>query len=88
VARAAGFERPILHGLCTLGVVGHAILKTCYNYEPSRLLGMEARSSGPVFPGDTIRTEIWRSGNGTLFRARVPARDAIVITNGRAEIDG
>jgi acyl dehydratase len=60
VARAAGFDRPILHGLCTLGIAGHALLRTCCGYDPARLRSLSLRFSAPVFPGETIRTEMWR----------------------------
>ena len=88
VARAAGYERPILHGLCTLGVAGHAILKTCCGYEADRLRALDVRFSAPVFPGETVRTEIWREANAIAFRSRVLERNIVVINNGRAEITG
>jgi acyl dehydratase len=81
VATSAGFERPILQGLCTLGTVGHALLRGLCDYEPGRLKNIEARFSKPVYPGETIRTEIWKSG---AFRARVLERDIVVLNNGRA----
>jgi acyl dehydratase len=85
-AKAAGFERPILHGLGTFGVSGHALLKTLCGYEPRRLVSFGCRFSAPVFPGETIRTEMWRDGNVVSFRARVVERDVIAINNGRAEV--
>ena len=85
-AKAAGFPRPILHGLATFGIAGHALLKTLCGYDPARLTAMEGRFSAPVFPGETIRTEIWRDGNVVSYRARVAGRDVVAITNGRAEI--
>lgn len=85
-AKAAGFPRPILHGLATFGVAGHALLKTLCGYDPARLIAMEGRFSAPVFPGETIRTEMWRDGSIVSYRARVAGRDVIAITNGRAEI--
>ena len=88
VAAAAGFDRPILHGLCTLGVAGHAILKTCCGYDPARLRSMALRFSAPVYPGETIRTEMWRDGAVVSFRARVVERDVVVLNNGRAEVSG
>jgi acyl dehydratase len=88
VAAQAGYPRPILHGLCTLGVAGHALLKTCCGYDPARLKSMQVRFSAPVFPGETLRTELWRDGNGVSFRARVLERDAVVLNNGRAEVSG
>lgn len=85
-ARAAGFLRPILHGLATFGIAGHAILKTVCGYDPARLTAMDARFSAPVYPGETIRTEMWREGNVLGFRARVVERDVIAINNGCAEV--
>jgi acyl dehydratase len=85
-ARAAGFARPILHGLGTFGVSGHALLKAVCAYDPARLMAFSGRFSAPVFPGETIRTEMWLDGTIVSFRARVLERDVIAITNGRAEL--
>ncbi|WP_135467606.1 MaoC family dehydratase [Crenalkalicoccus roseus] len=82
VAQAAGFPRPILHGLCTFGVVCHALLRTLCDYDTARFGRMEVRFSSPVFPGETIRTEIWREEGGAAFRARVVERDKVVVSNG------
>ena len=87
VAKAAGFPRPILHGLCTYGVAGHALLKTFCGYDPAKLTGLSVRFSAPVFPGETIRTEMWRKGGSVLFRSRVLGRDVVVLNNGVATID-
>jgi acyl dehydratase len=86
VAREAGYERPILHGLATFGVCGHAVLKTLCGYDPARLVALAARFSAPVFPGETIRTEVWVDGTTVSFRARVVERDVIAINNGRAQL--
>jgi acyl dehydratase len=86
VASAAGFARPILHGLCTLGVAGHALLRTICAYDPARLRSLALRFSAPVFPGETIRTEMWRDGAVVSFRARVVERDVVVLNNGRMEL--
>ncbi len=85
-AKAAGFPRPILHGLATMGVAGHALLKTVCGYDPARLMAMSVRFTAPVFPGETIRTEIWRDGGVISFRARVMERNVVAIDSGRAEI--
>lgn len=85
-ARAGGYPRPILHGLATFGVAGHAVLRAICSYNPARLTAMACRFSAPVFPGETIRTEIWRDGAVASFRARILERDVIAINNGRAEI--
>ncbi len=80
-AARAGFPRPILHGLCTMGVVVHALLRTLCDYDPAGLRSVGLRFSAPVYPGETIRTEIWRNGG---FRARVVERDVVVVNNGLA----
>ncbi len=85
-AKAAGFPRPILHGLGTFGVAGHALLKTICGYDPAKLVSFGCRFSAPVFPGETIRTEMWRDGAVVSFRARAVERDVIAINNGRAEV--
>ena len=82
VARNAGFQAPILHGLSTLGVMTHALLRTCCNYEPDRFKRIRLRFSSPVLPGETIRTEIWRNGNEIAFRCKSLEQDKIVINNG------
>jgi acyl dehydratase len=86
VGRAAGFPGPILHGLCTFGVAGHAILKTLCGYDATRLVALDARFSAPVFPGEVIRTELWRDGTKVHFRALVADRNSVVLNNGLAEI--
>jgi acyl dehydratase len=86
VAKAAGFPRPILHGLATFGVSAHAIIKSLCGYEAARLTAIAGRFSAPVFPGETIRTEMWRDGRVVSFRARVVERDVIALNNGRAEV--
>lgn len=86
VARVAGFERPILHGLATYGIAGHAVLRSFCGYRPESLLSLEARFSAPVYPGETIRTEMWRDGDVVSFRARALERDVVVLNNGRAEV--
>jgi len=89
-AKAAGFPRPILHGLATFGVAGHAILKTVCAYDSAKITAMKGRFSAPVYPGETIRTEMWqennKAGSVVSFRARVVERDVVAINNGRAEV--
>jgi acyl dehydratase len=86
IAYEAGFARPILHGLCTLGIAGHALMKLCCGYDPARFKGLALRFSAPVFPGETIRTEIWRDGDRVSFRARALERDVVVLNNGRLDL--
>ena len=86
VARAAGFERPILHGLASYGIAAHAVIRQCADLNPTRLRSIEARFASPVYPGETLRTEIWQQGAHIQFRVRVAERDRIVLSHGRAEI--
>jgi acyl dehydratase len=86
VAKAAGFAKPILHGLATFGVVGHAVLKMVCGYDPARVASIAGRFSAPVYPGETIRTELWRDGDVVSFRAKVVERDVVAINNGRADL--
>ena len=86
-ARRAGFSRPILHGLCTMGVACHALLRTLCAYDPQKLKSIECRFIASVYPGEMLRTEMWRTGQVVSFRSLVPARDnLVVVNNGRAEI--
>jgi len=86
VAKLAGYPRPIMHGLGSFGVAAHAVLKTFCGYDPGKLISFAARFSAPVFPGETLRTEMWRDGAVVSFRSRVVERDVIAVTNGRAEV--
>jgi acyl dehydratase len=85
-AAKGGFKMPILHGLCTYGIAGRAIVKSCCGDDPSRLRGLQVRFSSPVFPGETIRTEMWPEGSRVAFRARVVERDVVVLNNGLATL--
>jgi acyl dehydratase len=86
VARAAGFPRPILHGLASFGIACHGILKCLCGHDPGKLKSISGRYSAPVFPGETIRTEMWRDGTVVSFRARVVERDVIALNNGCCEL--
>ena len=86
VAAAAGFDRPILHGLCTYGVACHAILKSVCDYRPEAVRSFNVRFSAPVYPGETIRTQIWKQERSLAFRASVVERDVVVLNNGSAEL--
>ena len=86
VAKQAGFPRPILHGLASFGIACHGILKCLCDHDPAKLKSISGRYSAPVFPGETIRTEMWRDGPIVSFRARVIERDVIALNNGRCEL--
>lgn len=86
VAVGAGFPRPILHGLASFGVAGRAVLGALCGNEPERLTRLDVRFASPVFPGETIRTAIWREGDGrAAFRATVEERGETILNNGYAE---
>jgi hypothetical protein len=82
----AGFERPILHGLCTYGVVGYLLTRTVCGNDPGRLRSLGARFSSPVFPGETIRVEGSRGDGGVYFQASVPERQQVVLSQGFARV--
>ena len=89
VAQAAGFARPILHGLASYGLVAHALLRQCAGRDPARLKAFDIRFAAPVYPGETLQTEIWRvAGSHTQFqlRAKVVERDTVVLSHGWAEL--
>ena len=88
VARGAGFERPILHGLCSLGVASWSITEALAGGDFTALTHLQLRFSAPVYPGETIRTEMWRDGADISFRARVLERDVVVLNNGLARLSG
>ncbi len=83
-AQKAGFAAPILHGLCTLGVATRAILEARAPGRPEALKSMFLRFSKPVFPGETIATEIFGAGDEIRFRCRAVERDVVVLDRGRA----
>lgn len=85
-AKLAGFDIPILHGLCTYGHCGRAVLKAFCDNDPARMKSFEVRFSGVVYPGETITTEMWREGdNKVIFRAYTKEGN-YVISNASAEI--
>jgi len=78
----AGFDRPILHGLCTYGITCRAILQEVTGFDADQIYSHQARFSSPVFPGDVITVDIWKDGKNISFEARVKARNVTVIRNG------
>jgi acyl dehydratase len=83
VARAAGFERPIYHGLGTFGLAGYALLRGC-GKRAADLRQLGCRFTAPFFPGETLRTEIWQEGDAALFRCTSAERGTLVLDRGRA----
>ncbi|MEX2126307.1 MAG: MaoC/PaaZ C-terminal domain-containing protein [Woeseia sp.] len=87
-ARNAGFARPLLHGRCTYGIACRAILRTICDYDHTLITGFDARFSAPVYPGDTLTTDMWQDRNIVSFRCSVKARNSVVISNGRCTLAG
>ena len=90
VARQAGFARPILHGLASYGLVAWAVMRQCADGEPAQLKALDIRFAAPVYPGDTLVTEIWRTPGApgqVQVRARVPEQNnKVVLSHGYAEL--
>lgn len=85
-ASAAGFERPIMHGLCTLGFACRALVQNLTTGAPERLKRLDCRFAKPLYPGTPIKTQIWKTGNSTaLWRVVDNTTGEIVIDNGVAE---
>ena len=87
-ARRGGFARPILHGLCTLGHACAAVVRTACRYDASRIREVAVRFTRPVFPGETIRTEVWTDGPVVSFRSRVVERNELVLDHGLVTLAG
>ncbi|NLR73515.1 3-alpha,7-alpha,12-alpha-trihydroxy-5-beta-cholest-24-enoyl-CoA hydratase [Novosphingobium sp. ERN07] len=86
LAHTAGFDRPILQGLCSYGIAGRAIIRALCNGDPERITRLDVRFSAPVYPGETLVTEIWREGPGrAAFRVRIAERNVVALNNGLVE---
>jgi len=85
-AKMAGYDRPILHGLCTFGHVCRAVLAEYCGNDPARFGGMSARFSGVVYPGDTITTEMWGEGNGKVVLQAKTQEGRVVISNAAVDV--
>jgi acyl dehydratase len=86
----AGFDKPILHGLCSYGFAGRALLAELAGGQAAKLTAMGARFSAPVFPGETLTTSIWRTGSGrAVYRTEASGADGsntrVVLDDGVAE---
>jgi acyl dehydratase len=83
-AKMAGFPKPILHGLCTFGFTGRALLHSLADGDDTRFTGMEARFAKPVFPGQSLTVSIWRTGDGEAIYTTQNEAGETVISEGRA----
>ena len=85
-AKRAGFDMPILHGLCSYGIACHAVLKTMLDYDAASVAGFDVRFSSPVYPGETQVVEMWRDGKVISFRVRLKERNVVSINNGKCVV--
>lgn len=85
-ARAAGFDRPILHGACTFGVACAELLRHACGLRPERLASIEARFVAPVFPGEGLRMSLWQDDDSVWFRLESPSRKAVILDSGFARL--
>jgi acyl dehydratase len=83
-AKMAGFDRPILHGLCTYGFTGRGLVTALCDGDPTALTSMDGRFSSPVFPGESLTVKIWRIGDGEAVFRTHGDDDRVVIDAGRA----
>jgi len=86
IARKAGFERPILHGLCTYGMAARAIAQAWADGDADRLVQLDVRFSSPVYPGETLAFDMWREGDEIRYTARSVERDIQTLNCGVAKV--
>lgn len=86
-AERAGFPKPILHGMCTYGVVGRVLLRDLAGGDPARFAGIAGRFSKPVYPGDRLEVAVWEDGDRALFRVTGPRGD-VVLDRGTFRLRG
>ncbi len=86
MAGLAGFDRPILHGLCTFGYAARAVLRAFCQNDPARFLRMTARFASHVFPGEMLVTEMWHEGERVLLRTSTAERGDPVLTHAAVDL--
>ncbi|PJI38756.1 MaoC/PaaZ C-terminal domain-containing protein [Ferrovibrio sp.] len=81
-AASAGFDRPILHGLCIFGMATYALIRMACDGDAGRVRHIEMRFSAPFFPGESLRTELWEEDGRIAFRCVAEDREAVVLDRG------
>jgi acyl dehydratase len=81
MAAIGGFDRPILHGLCSFGISCKAVVDTVLDGDVSKVGRYQVRFSGVVFPGETLVTSMWSEGDDIIISTKTKERDTPVITN-------
>lgn len=87
-AAFGGFDRPILHGLCTFGIVCKAVVDQLLDGDVTAVGGVDARFAGVVFPGETIVTRAWREPDRILVEATTAERGQVVLSNAALRLAG
>jgi len=85
-AKLGGYDRPILHGLCTFGFAGRALLAAWCDNDPARFKSFEVRFSGVVYPGETITTDMWQVAPGKIVLTAKTERGEAVLSGAAAEV--
>jgi len=86
IAARAGFDRPILHGLCTYGICCRALMRSYADYDPAAIREFAVRFSAPCYPGEMISVHWWDQGDHLAFEARVEERGVVVVKDGIARL--
>lgn len=80
MAALGGFDKPIIHGLCTYGFTARAVYETFCNGESSNIVKMGGRFTSHVFPGETYVVEMWKDGNFVTFNTKTKERGKVALT--------
>jgi len=87
-AKLGGFDRPIIHGLCSYGIVCKAVVDKVLGGDVTKVARYQVRFAGVGFPGETYLTSFWRDGQKILIQAKSKERDAVIIANAAITVRG